>query len=64
MKLELQYKNYLKNNPESSLTLDQWKNEVLGPMLQKALSEAEDQNSGVVWFDTETGKLNTENDEN
>ena len=64
MKLELQYKNYLKNNTESSLTLDQWKNEVLGPMLQKALSEAEDQNSGVVWFDTETGKLNTENDEN
>ena len=64
MKLELQYKNYLKNNPESKLTFERWVIEIMSPVLQKALSEPVNQDPGVVWFDTETGKLNTENDEN
>jgi hypothetical protein len=51
MKLETQYKNYLKNNPDSDLTQDQWMNQVLGPMLQKALSQMGNEGAETVWFD-------------
>jgi hypothetical protein len=61
MTLESQYKNYLKNNPDSDLTQDQWMNQVLGPMLQKALSQMGNEGPETVWFDLETGEISTEN---
>jgi len=61
MTLESQYKNYLKNNPDSDLTQDQWMNQVLGPMLQKALSQMGNEGPETVWFDFETGEISTEN---
>jgi hypothetical protein len=64
MTLELQYKNYLKNNPDSDLTQDQWMNQVLGPMLQKALSQMGNEGPETVWFDLETGEINNEENEN
>ena len=64
MTLESQYKNYLKNNPDSDLTQDQWMNQILGPMLQKALSQMGNEGSETVWFDLETGEINNEENEN
>jgi len=61
MTLESQYKNYLKDNPDSDLTQDQWMNQVLGPMLQKALSQMGNEGPETVWFDLETGEISTEN---
>ena len=61
MTLESQYKNYLKNNPDSDLTQDQWMNQVLVPMLQKALSQMGNEGPETVWFDLETGEISTEN---
>jgi len=63
MKLELQYKNYLKNNPGSDLTQDQWMDQILAPMLQKALSQMGNEGSETVWFDLETGEINNEKNE-
>lgn len=63
MTLESQYKNYLKNNPDSDLTQDQWMNQVLGPMLQKALSQMGSESPETVWFDLETGEISTENED-
>ena len=63
MKLELQYKNYLKNNPDSDLTQDQWMDQILAPMLQKALSQMGNEGSETVWFDLETGEINNEKNE-
>jgi hypothetical protein len=63
MTLESQYKNYLKNNPDSDLTQDQWMNQVLGPMLQKALSQMGNEGTETVWFDLEKGEISKE-DEN
>jgi len=63
MKLETQYKNYLKNNPDSDLTQDQWMNQVLGPMLQKALSQMGNEGAETVWFDLETGEINNAENE-
>mgnify|MGYP003649950660 CR=1 FL=1 len=63
MTLESQYKNYLKNNPDSDLTQDQWMNQVLGPMLQKALSQMGNESPETVWFDLETGEISTENED-
>ena len=64
MTLELQYKNYLKNNPDSDLTQDQWMNQILGPMLQKALSQMGNEGPETVWFDLETGEINNGENEN
>ena len=61
MKLETQYKNYLKNNPDSDLTEDQWVSQILGPMLHQALSQMRNEEPGTIWIDTETGELNSEN---
>lgn len=58
MKLELQYKNYIKNNPDSDLTQDQWMDQILAPMLQKALSQMGNEGAETVWFDLETGEIN------
>ena len=63
MKLELQYKNYLKNNPDSDLTQDQWMDQILAPMLQKALSQMGNEGPETVWFDLETGEINNEKNE-
>ena len=63
MKLELQYKNYLKNRPGSDLTQDQWMDQILAPMLQKALSQMGNEGSETVWFDLETGEINNEKNE-
>ena len=63
MKLELQYKNYLKNNPGSDLTQDQWMDQILAPMLQKALSQMGNEGSETVWFDLEPGEINNEKNE-
>jgi len=63
MTLESQYKNYLKDNPDSDLTQDQWMNQVLGPMLQKALSQMGNEGPETVWFDLETGEISTENED-
>ena len=63
MTLESQYKNYLKDNPDSDLTQDQWMNQVLGPMLQKALSQMGNEGPETVWFDLETGEINNEKNE-
>jgi hypothetical protein len=64
MTLESQYKNYLKNNPDSDLTQDQWMNQVLVPMLQKALSQMGNEGPETVWFDLETGEINNDENEN
>ena len=64
MKLELQYKNYLKNNPGSDLTQDQWMDQILAPMLQKALSQMGNEGPETVWFDLETGEINNGENEN
>jgi hypothetical protein len=64
MTLESQYKNYLKNNPDSDLTQDQWMNQILGPMLQKALSQMGNEGPETVWFDLETGEINNGENEN
>jgi hypothetical protein len=64
MTLESQYKNYLKMNPDSDLTQEQWVSQILGPMLHKALSQMGNEEPGTIWLDTETGNINTENDEN
>lgn len=64
MTLESQYKSYLKNNPNSDLTQDQWMNQILGPMLLKALSQMGNEGPDVVWIDSETGEINKETDEN
>ena len=63
MTLESQYKNYLKDNPDSDLTQDQWMNQVLGPILQKALSQMGNEGPETVWFDLETGEISTENED-
>lgn len=63
MKLESQYKNYLKNNPDSDLTQDQWMDQILAPMLQKALSQMGNEGAETVWFDLEKGEISTEEDE-
>ena len=63
MTLESQYKNYLKNNPDSDLPQDQWMNQVLGPILQKALSQMGNEGPETVWFDLETGEISTENED-
>ena len=63
MTLESQYKHYLKDNPDSDLTQDQWMNQVLGPMLQKALSQMGNEGPETVWFDLETGEISTENED-
>lgn len=41
-KLETQYKNYLKQNPDSKLTFEEWKSTVLVPMLHEGLSMSDD----------------------
>lgn len=41
-KLETQYKNYLKQNPDSKLTFEEWKSTVLSPKLHEALSMSDD----------------------
>lgn len=64
MTLESQYKNYLKNNPDSDLTQDQWMNQILGPMLQKALSQMDNEGPETIWLDLETGEINNEENEN
>ena len=53
MTLESQYKNYLKNNLDSDLTQDQWMNQILAPMLQKALSQMGNEGTETLWFDLE-----------
>jgi|APGre2960657505_1045072.scaffolds.fasta_scaffold985634_1 hypothetical protein len=62
MTLESQYKNYLKNNPDSDLTQDQWMNQILAPILQKALSQMGNEGTETLWFDLEKGELSTEDD--
>jgi hypothetical protein len=62
MTLESQYKNYLKNNSDSDLTQDQWMNQILAPMLQKALSQMGNEGTETLWFDLEKGELSTEDD--
>ena len=62
MKLETQYKNYLKNNPDSDLTQDQWMNQILAPILQKALSQMGNEGTETLWFDLEKEELSTEDD--
>jgi hypothetical protein len=64
MTLESQYRNYLENNPDSDLTQDQWMNDILGPMLQKALSQMGNEGPETVWFDLETGEINNDENEN
>ena len=41
-KLETQYKNYLKQNPDSKLTFEEWKSTVLSPKLYEGLSMSDD----------------------
>ena len=60
MTLESQYKNYLKNNPDSDLTQEQWMNQILVPMLQKAVSQMGSEGPEKVWFDLESGEISTE----
>ena len=62
MTLESQYKNYLKNNPDSDLTQDQWMNQILAPMLHKSLSQMGNEGTETLWFDLEKGELSTEDD--
>jgi len=62
MTLESQYKNYIKNNPNSDLTQDQWMNQILAPMLQKALSQMGNEGTETLWFDLEKEELSTEDD--
>jgi len=62
MTLESQYKNYLKNNLDSDLTQDQWMNQILAPMLQKALSQMGNEGTETLWFDLEKEELSTEDD--
>lgn len=37
MTLEQQYKQYLKDNPDSTYTFDEWKENVFHPMLEKLI---------------------------
>jgi hypothetical protein len=39
-------------------------NQILGPMLLKALSQMGNEGPDVVWIDSETGEINKETDEN
>lgn len=39
MTLEQQYKSYLKENPDSKITFNQWKQEVLGTNLREAIDQ-------------------------
>ena len=64
MTLESQYKNYLKNNPDSDLTQEQWMNQILVPMLQKAVSQMGSEGPEKVWVDLETGNIEAEENEN
>jgi hypothetical protein len=64
MTLETQYKNYLKRNPDSNLTQEQWVSQILGPMLHKALSQMGNEEPGTIWLDTETENINKGDDEN
>ena len=40
--LETQYKNYLKQNPDSKLTFGEWKSTVFSDLILKGLSESDD----------------------
>lgn len=42
LKLETQYKNYLKQNPDSKLTFEEWKSTILSPKLYEGLSMSDD----------------------
>lgn len=64
MKLELQYKRYLLNNPDSDLNLERWITEILSPVLYKALHESSSPDPGVVWADFDNETPNTKEDEN
>lgn len=64
MTLESQYKNYLKNNPDSDLTQYQWMTQILGPILLKALSQTDNKEPGIIWVDLETGNIEAEENEN
>lgn len=64
MKLELQYKKYLQNNPDSDLSMERWIAEILSPVLYKALHESSNPDHGVVWSDNETETSNIKRDEN
>lgn len=39
MTLEAQHKQYLLNNPNSKLTFEQWKEQIMAPMLLDAIKQ-------------------------
>jgi hypothetical protein len=45
-KLETQYKNYLKDNPDSNYTYDEWVDNVLTPILEMCRDDQEDM---LIW---------------
>jgi hypothetical protein len=54
MTLESQYKEYLKDNPYSTYSFDEWKENIFHPMLEKLVIISNDYNKKIKnWADTE-----------